>query len=234
MILLGPRAHDAATVQAWTAAASAHGAKLHVAARGAPAPTVPSLPARTPSCCRAGATLDTAGRRDVEAAWGAELPEGRGLDVGGILEAAAAGELKALWLVGADVIADVPDNDLGRRALEGAPFVVVQDVQNDASSCIRGSRPAGRGVRRARRDDHRLGRPPSGRARGGRSAGRRARRLRDPRRDGAPARTSDRLPHASPTSRRSSTALLAPRRTPTDRLPAMTGASAAAATGCAC
>ncbi len=133
VILLGPRAHDPETVKAWNAVADASGAKLAWLPRRAGA--IGALAAGAhPELLPGWRTLDTAGRRDVEAAWGAEVPDGlpedRGKDVGGILEAAAAGELKALWLVGADVIADVPNADLGRRALEGAPFVVVQDVQN--------------------------------------------------------------------------------------------------------
>jgi NADH-quinone oxidoreductase subunit G len=129
VILLGPRAHDEATVKAWSAVASAHGAKLTWLPRRSG--TYGALASGAhPELLPGWRTLDTAGRRDVEAVWGAEIPDGRGKDVAGILESAAAGELKALWLVGADVIADVPDPDLGRRALEGAPFVVVQDVQN--------------------------------------------------------------------------------------------------------
>jgi NADH-quinone oxidoreductase subunit G len=129
VFLLGPRAHDAETVTAWAAAAKASGAKLAWLPRRSGTSGALAAGAH-PELLPGWRTLDTAGRRDVEAAWGTELPDGHGSDVGGILEAAAAGELKALWLVGADVIADVPDGDLGRRALEGAPFVVVQDVQN--------------------------------------------------------------------------------------------------------
>ena len=129
VILLGPQAHDANTIRAWRAVADATGAKLTWLPRRSG--TYGALASGAhPDLLPGWRTLDTAGRRDVEAAWGAELPSGSGKDVGGMLEAAAAGELKALWLVGADVIADVMDHDLGRRALEGAPFVVVQDVQN--------------------------------------------------------------------------------------------------------
>jgi NADH-quinone oxidoreductase subunit G len=133
VILLGPRAHDANTIRAWRAVADASGAKLTWLPRRSGAYGALASGAH-PELLPGWRTLDTAGRRDVESAWGAELsdglPEERGKDVGGILEAAAAGEVKALWLVGADVIADVTDHDLGRRALEGAPFVVVQDVQS--------------------------------------------------------------------------------------------------------
>jgi NADH-quinone oxidoreductase subunit G len=133
VILLGPRAHDANTVRAWSAVADATGAKLTWLPRRSG--TYGALASGAhPELLPGWRTLDTAGRRDVEAVWGTDLPDGlpedRGKDVAGILEAAAAGELKALWLVGADVLADVADHDLGRRALEGVPFVVVQDVQS--------------------------------------------------------------------------------------------------------
>ena len=128
VVLLGPRTHDANTVRAWRAAADASGAKLTWLPRRSG--TYGALAAGAhPSLLPGWRHLDTAGRHAVEPSWGGELPEGQGKDVGGILEAAAAGELKLLWLVGADVINDVPDAGLGQRALEAAPFVVVQDVQ---------------------------------------------------------------------------------------------------------
>ncbi len=129
VILLGPRAHSADTVRAWKAVADANGAKLTWLPRRSN--TYGALQAGAhPELLPGWRDLDTAGRREIESAWGAELPDGRGLDVGGMLKAAAAGELKALWLVGADVLADVPEAGLGRAALEAAPFVVVQDVQS--------------------------------------------------------------------------------------------------------
>jgi NADH-quinone oxidoreductase subunit G len=129
IILLGPRAHSSETVAAWKAVADANGARLTWAPRRSG--TYGALASGAhPELLPGWRELDTAGRRHVESAWGAELPEGRGLDVGGMLKAAAAGELKALWLVGADVLADVPQSDLGRAALDVTPFVVVQDVQS--------------------------------------------------------------------------------------------------------
>ncbi len=51
-----------------------------------------------------------------------------GLDAAGMLEAAAAGRLKALLCVGADPAADFPDADLARRALAAVPFLAVQEL----------------------------------------------------------------------------------------------------------
>jgi NADH-quinone oxidoreductase subunit G len=52
----------------------------------------------------------------------------RGRDTRGILEAAAAGDLDALLLFGADPIADFPDADLATRALESGVFTVAVEL----------------------------------------------------------------------------------------------------------
>jgi NADH-quinone oxidoreductase subunit G len=51
-----------------------------------------------------------------------------GKDTRAILEAAAAGEIDGLLLVGADPIADFPDAELARRALEKATFTVAIEL----------------------------------------------------------------------------------------------------------
>jgi NADH-quinone oxidoreductase subunit G len=71
---------------------------------------------------------DAAERGEVEAVWGEGLPAEPGRDAGGILEAAAARELDALYLVGVDPLTDFPDAALVRRALANVPFLVVQDL----------------------------------------------------------------------------------------------------------
>jgi NADH-quinone oxidoreductase subunit G len=55
-------------------------------------------------------------------------PQGDGLDGLGILEAAAAGRIDVLVLLGVDPIADCPDADLARRALAGARRVIAVDT----------------------------------------------------------------------------------------------------------
>jgi predicted molibdopterin-dependent oxidoreductase YjgC len=49
---------------------------------------------------------------------------GRGLDTAGILAAAAAGTVDTLVVLGADLLADFPDRQLVRQALDAARFVV--------------------------------------------------------------------------------------------------------------
>ncbi len=77
-------------------------------------------------------TLDD-GRDWFTRAWG-ELPAVPGLDTAGILAAAADGRIQGLVLLGSDPLADFPDRELARRAIEGAGFVVAVDCfLNDSS-----------------------------------------------------------------------------------------------------
>ncbi len=70
------------------------------------------------------------GARDWFAkSWGSDhLPQARGLDTTGILQAAAAGRIDTLILLGADPIADFPDRDLAEHGLAGARMVVAVDL----------------------------------------------------------------------------------------------------------
>ena len=64
-------------------------------------------------------THHAAGRRRlVERGVGRGSPRGAGADAAGILVAAAAGRIDVLVLLGADPLADFPDRELARRALE--------------------------------------------------------------------------------------------------------------------
>ncbi len=72
------------------------------------------------------ATLVGAGDT-LAAIWGSVPPEA-GLDATGILQAAAAGKIACLVLLGADPIGDFPDRDLARRALVGASSIVAIDT----------------------------------------------------------------------------------------------------------
>jgi NADH-quinone oxidoreductase subunit G len=56
------------------------------------------------------------------------VPTERGRDTLATLNAAAAGQVDVLVLLGADLLADVPDRDLARRALDGAGTVVAVDL----------------------------------------------------------------------------------------------------------
>jgi len=55
------------------------------------------------------------------------VPAERGLDTAGILEAAAAGRIDTLILLGADPLTDFPDTDLATRGLAGARTVIAVD-----------------------------------------------------------------------------------------------------------
>jgi NADH-quinone oxidoreductase subunit G len=68
-----------------------------------------------------------AGRQWYQAAWG-RVPERRGLDAFGILEAAAANRIQGMVLAGADPVSDFPDRTLARRAMAGVGFTVVIDL----------------------------------------------------------------------------------------------------------
>jgi len=72
------------------------------------------------------ATLVGAGE-SLAATWGS-VPSETGLDATGILQAAAAGRIACLVLLGADPLSDFPDRDLARRALVGAGSIVAIDT----------------------------------------------------------------------------------------------------------
>jgi NADH-quinone oxidoreductase subunit G len=74
-----------------------------------------------------------AGQWFVDGGW-PQVPAADGLDAVGILEAAAAGKIDVLVLLGADPLADFPDRDLAQRALAGARTVIAVDTYlNDSS-----------------------------------------------------------------------------------------------------
>ncbi len=77
-------------------------------------------------------TLD--GGRDWYARQWPRVPESRGLDAAGILQAAADGKLDVLILLGADPVADFPDRELAKRALAAARTVIAVDTFLTASS----------------------------------------------------------------------------------------------------
>jgi NADH-quinone oxidoreductase subunit G len=58
----------------------------------------------------------------------------RGMDTAAMLEAAAAGDIDVLILLGADPISDFPDHDLAARALKAAGMVVAVDLFVTASA----------------------------------------------------------------------------------------------------
>ncbi|MEX2324233.1 MAG: molybdopterin-dependent oxidoreductase, partial [Nitriliruptoraceae bacterium] len=70
---------------------------------------------------------DESDRGDVAAVWG-DLPSTPGRDLHAILADAAAGKIDVLHLIGVDISRDVAASALGRKALEKAGTVIVQDL----------------------------------------------------------------------------------------------------------
>jgi formate dehydrogenase major subunit len=68
-------------------------------------------------------------RRDVfEQAWRSPLPRRRGMDLMTMIDAAAAGRLKARWVIGYDLLATLPELERARQALQRLECVIVQDL----------------------------------------------------------------------------------------------------------
>ena len=68
------------------------------------------------------------GREWYEYHWGSALPERRGLDTAGMLQAAARGHIGALVLIGADPMSDFPDSNVALKGLLGSHFSVAVDT----------------------------------------------------------------------------------------------------------
>jgi formate dehydrogenase major subunit len=69
-----------------------------------------------------------AARERFEASWGSALPIEPGLDMPTMLDAAEAGQLSALWVMGYDILHTNPNAAATRRALAGLSLLVVQDL----------------------------------------------------------------------------------------------------------
>ena len=63
-----------------------------------------------------------------ERVWGAPLPDKRGLNMLEMMDAAAAGDLKALWAIGYDIALTNADGSSTERAFRRLDFVMVQDM----------------------------------------------------------------------------------------------------------
>lgn len=73
---------------------------------------------------------DDAHRKEIAEIWGVPLPRIRpkpGLDAVRMFEALETGEVKALWVVGCNPLATMPNSNQIRRALEKVELLVVQD-----------------------------------------------------------------------------------------------------------
>lgn len=67
-------------------------------------------------------------RADFEAAWGVALPRTPGLNVLGMIDAARAGRVKALYVVGYDLFASLANAHETAAALAALELVIVQDL----------------------------------------------------------------------------------------------------------
>lgn len=67
-------------------------------------------------------------RSTCEAVYGVPLPGGPGYTIPKMFEAAEAGELKALWIMGEDVVQTEPNSAKVRKALEKLDFFVLQEL----------------------------------------------------------------------------------------------------------
>jgi NADH-quinone oxidoreductase subunit G len=86
----------------------------------------------TPGFLPGRVTLE-AGREHFERAWG-RAPSTAGRDATGILQAAAAGQVDTLVLVGCDPLADFPDRSLARAALENVDRIIAVSAFLDGSA----------------------------------------------------------------------------------------------------
>jgi formate dehydrogenase alpha subunit len=71
---------------------------------------------------------DDAAREKFEEAWGVALPTGPGLTVVELIDAAAGGEIKALYIMGENPMLSDPDINHVREALSSLELLVVQDI----------------------------------------------------------------------------------------------------------
>lgn len=83
------------------------------------------LPGWLPSYQR---LLDAGARTKLSHAWGAPLPETQGMNAWEMLAAAGEGKLKALYLVGEDIVNTSADGARVRRSLEELDFLVLQEI----------------------------------------------------------------------------------------------------------
>ena len=75
-------------------------------------------------------------RAEVAALWGvADVPSKPGKTAVEMFQAAADGEIKALWIACTNPAQSMPDQATVRRALERAEFVVVQEAFSTAATC---------------------------------------------------------------------------------------------------
>ncbi len=68
------------------------------------------------------------GKEVFERVWQSTLPENKGLNLMQMMDAAAAGKLKALWAIGYDILLTNANAHTTRKAMENLELVIVQDM----------------------------------------------------------------------------------------------------------
>ncbi|MFP4159589.1 MAG: molybdopterin-dependent oxidoreductase [Desulfobacterales bacterium] len=71
---------------------------------------------------------DQDSRKQLERLWNVKLSPDPGLDLPGIIEAAESGHLKALYIMGENLLRSLPDRQRVDAALKKLDFIVVQDI----------------------------------------------------------------------------------------------------------
>ena len=116
-----------AEIEFLQAACAASGAKLNVLlpdANSWGAIQMGILPDRLPAM----QAVTNGARPRFETLWGGPIPAEPGLDTRGIFEGCVSGKIKALYVMGQDLLTAYPDAALARQALEKVPFLIVSDM----------------------------------------------------------------------------------------------------------
>ncbi|MFW6081864.1 MAG: molybdopterin-dependent oxidoreductase [Desulfosalsimonas sp.] len=71
---------------------------------------------------------DREARKQLERLWNVKISPNPGLDLPGIIEEAESGHLKALYIMGENLLRTLPDQDRVEAALKKLDFIVVQDI----------------------------------------------------------------------------------------------------------
>lgn len=75
-----------------------------------------------------GMALIKTEKNRFEDLWQTPLPSNKGLNLLEMMDAAAAGNLKAMWIMGYDTFFSLPDANAKQKSFESLEFVIVQDM----------------------------------------------------------------------------------------------------------
>jgi molybdopterin-dependent oxidoreductase alpha subunit len=83
-----------------------------------------------------GVVVNEDGARRFEEAWGVPVPAWKGMACGAMLDAAAAGELELLYVIGGNFLETMPEPERMRYSLERLPLRVHQDIILNSSMLV--------------------------------------------------------------------------------------------------